>query len=487
MKRILGALLLSILSLVLAKPGSAVAAEVNSAALLMNGDDIARATLEMIAAAKQEVISVEFLMRQDEFSLFKMAALRAKARQGVRVIMQVDALHMMVEPAMIYHLQQEGIQVLLYNAFEWKNFFSVDSRDHSKLLVVDGSMMKTGDTNTGNEYVRFGDGHKMQSRDIFLTGPIARKARHYALQMTESDLATEPRLSLETPEKLAQQKASVERRKKWLQKIFKFLGVIIDAPDVLTKPRVDFFTPGQLSAAQAQLDQAEKAYENLRQQKNWHKPLEWLEEFKIPVEKATFLHDPVGKKGKSPGMDRSVSQMIERAQGSLTIVSPYLVIPQEEMAALVRAIARGVKVQIYTNSETSSDNGMTQASYEMRFSEIAQKLAGAEIYEYMGTDTWHAKMMLADGRHLIVMGYNMDYRSKKLNMETGQYVQSEALVRQMTNRLDLDREQFLLVAQNGKILPAKKTANSCSQIFISGGLSSTFMKKTMLKAIESRL
>lgn len=180
-------------------------------------------------------------------------------------------------------------------------------RDHTKLLVKDGQIMKTGDTNTGNEYMGFGEA-----------------TRKIAMALAE--------------------------------------------------------------------------YYNFRTQKSWDAAMSWLSKAE-PVKNATFLHDPVGQKGYQPGMDRGVLEFMRSAKHELKIFSPYLILPSEEKRVIREALARGVKIEIYTNSVFSSDNYMTQSAYEMRLHEIAA-LGDIKIFEYQGPETWHGKVMVRDSSRL---------------------------------------------------------------------------------------
>lgn len=420
---------------------------------LIDGDEIARASLEMIQAARQEIISVEFLLRDDDYGRLKMALLREAARRGVEVIMQVDALHLLVKASLLYHLMEEGIKVRIYNEFSWSNIINIDSRDHSKLLVVDGQLMKTGDANSGNEYYNMGDGHHMLSRDIIVTGPAARKARQYGRQMFASPLVSIPKIRLGTKEEAQAQKQIYESTKKRNNAILHFLRINIDAPELLAKPAEEIVSREDVLQASKELDQALQDYQILRQQKGWGEPLKWIEGLR-KLKKATFLHDPIGQKGLKPGIEQAIVNFIKNSHSILYIVSPYLILTPLIREALEELVAKKVKIKIYTNSITSSDNKMTQIAYERRVQEIAS-LGDIEIYEYNGPETWHAKILIRDEEHIIITGYNIDWRSEILNMETGVYTKNKKLVKEVLQQLANDSNRFTLVAHHGRLTMKK--------------------------------
>ena len=97
---------------------------------------------------------------------------------------------------------------------------------------------------------------------------------------------------------------------------------------------------------------------------------------------------------------------ISRAQKSLYIFTPYLILDDSIRAALCQAALRGVDVRIVTPSVPDKKLvfRMTRANYG-----ILMK-AGVKIYEY-APGFIHAKSMLCDEEIGIVGTINLDYRS----------------------------------------------------------------------------
>lgn len=434
------------------------------ALLLSSGHEIARATLDMIASAESEVVSVEFLMRDDDFGRMKMALLWQKAREGKRVVMQVDALHFIVDPAYKKALMDAGVELRVFNKFELSKIHKVSMRDHTKLLVTDNRYLRTGDSNTGDEYVEWGDGHHMKSRDVFLEGEAAKGARHYAFQLYQSNEVSIPEVRLASEPEVAKQRAKVAASIRRNAAILKTLGIGLDAPDLLSAPKVELITETEAENAVAKLQEALNEYQEIRARLNWGEPMKWAEAA-IKVDRATFLHDPVGRKGQSPGLDRGVNLFIEKAQRNLTVLSPYLVLTTDNEVALKKALANGAKVEIGTNSLESSDNITVQSAYEYRAPEYAA-LGNVQLWEHNGPETWHAKMMTRDNQHVMVMSYNVDWRSMTTNMETAVYIKGKEFARRVQAQLDADRSEFTQVSEGGKLLPAKfASIRVCRDVF----------------------
>ena len=105
--------------------------------------------------------------------------------------------------------------------------------------------------------------------------------------------------------------------------------------------------------------------------------------------------------------------LIASAKNNLSITTPYFLPDQSLRKELVRAVQRGVKVQILVPGK-HSDHGMTRSSSRGLYGDLLK--AGAEIYEYQPAMI-HAKIMVVDGIWSVVGSTNLDQRSFGLNDE----------------------------------------------------------------------
>lgn len=106
-------------------------------------------------------------------------------------------------------------------------------------------------------------------------------------------------------------------------------------------------------------------------------------------------------------------QAIAEARESVHLSSPYMLPPPMLFFALEMAVARGVRVRLYTNGRAAEAAVLywAQRSYYRRLLQI-----GAEIYETK-QDYNHSKLLVVDSRTVIVGSANMDRRSAELNFE----------------------------------------------------------------------
>ena len=115
-------------------------------------------------------------------------------------------------------------------------------------------------------------------------------------------------------------------------------------------------------------------------------------------------------------------EMINRAEKTLYITTPYLILDELLRDSLALAAARGVDVRIVTPAipDKKAVFRLTRANYEVLLK------AGVRIYEYT-PGFMHAKMTLSDG-YAIVGSTNYDYRSLYLHFENMVYFKDEAAV-----------------------------------------------------------
>ena len=117
---------------------------------------------------------------------------------------------------------------------------------------------------------------------------------------------------------------------------------------------------------------------------------------------------------------------INAARKSILITNPYF-IPDDVMTdALLKAVARGVRVIILTPGEI--DSQLTYTASRSHYGRLL--LGGAQIFEYQ-TALLHAKTMVVDGTWATIGSTNFDNRSFALNQELNLTVYDAALARHL--------------------------------------------------------
>ena len=110
---------------------------------------------------------------------------------------------------------------------------------------------------------------------------------------------------------------------------------------------------------------------------------------------------------------RLFSALVQRAQHTLSLTSPYFVPDDSLLEAITTAAYRGVAVELFVSEQADQFMvGHAQASYYDALLE-----AGVRIYQYPKPTILHAKHFTVDDIVGIIGSSNMDYRSFGLDYE----------------------------------------------------------------------
>jgi putative cardiolipin synthase len=151
-----------------------------------------------------------------------------------------------------------------------------------------------------------------------------------------------------------------------------------------------------------------------------------------------------------------LARMVDAAQESITIQSPYLVASDAAIDLLRRAVARGVRVRINTNSLASTDNLMAFSGYRSQREQLLKM--GLEITEFQPEPAaqretlarlaaanktkpvaaLHAKTLVVDHRTVFIGTFNFDPRSANLNTEAGAIIHDTQLAQAVEQAIALD-------------------------------------------------
>lgn len=151
-------------------------------------------------------------------------------------------------------------------------------------------------------------------------------------------------------------------------------------------------------------------------------------------------------------------QLIGQARSELLIISPYFVPGQDMKQAFAAARARGVKIRVLTNSLASNDAPVAHVGYARHREELLKM--GIELYELRSEQTTfgtvfgsgssgggssatgesramlHSKVLVMDGRLLVVGSMNLDLRSQLQNTEIALLIRSDELSRVAGEQID---------------------------------------------------
>jgi putative cardiolipin synthase len=326
-----------------------------------------QARVDIIQQSQREVHALYFLARNDRIALGALALLRDARRRGVgSVRLIVDANFSHIPKAVLAHLRDEGVEVRVYHPMTLRHPNWVFRRMHEKVVVVDDARYITGGRNLADAY--FGLAKKNYvDRDVYVEGESAADANLHFEKVWASSHVADLRVRVSAREK----ERAAER----------------------------------LTTALKELEQS--GIVALDTGRNWS-------EGRKDVGEVRFLHDPQRSDG-GPRVGVRLAEILEAAEKSIVIESPYLVPSKTLRDLLERKVAEGVAVTVLTNSLRSCDGVLPQAGYIKYRRRLVR--AGIDVREYKGPDMLHAKSAVIDGRVVVVGSYNLDNRSQNLDTE----------------------------------------------------------------------
>jgi putative cardiolipin synthase len=370
--------------------------------ILDDPGDAAQARVDLIQQADREIHALYFLARNDRVTLTALALLRDARRRGVpSVRLIVDANFHRIPKAVLAHLRDEGVEVRVYHPFTLRHPSWLFRRMHEKVVVIDRERYITGGRNLAEAYFGMAKKKNYVDRDVYVEGASAADANHHFETLWAS-------------EHVARLKVHVTRREKE------------EAEDLLDRV-LDELSCGE-------------GFVKLDTGNDWS-------EGQRAVDAVDFLHDPV-EAAEGERLAVRLADLIESAETSIVIESPYLVPPRQLRQLLQKKLAEGVYVQIVTNSLRSTDGVLPQAGYLKYRRRLARM--GIDVREYKGPDPLHAKSAVIDGRIVLVGSYNIDPRSQNLNTEVMCVVEDEALAQELLESIDLHLQNAWRIHGNGR-------------------------------------
>lgn len=415
--------------------------------VLDTGEEALLARAWLADHARQTIEVQYFIWSADNIGILAAEALLRAAERGVKVRIIVDDLMIDApDESLLALARHPNIDIRIYNPKSSvgvplqkralnvaTDFRGVNQRMHDKTFIVDDRIAITGGRNMADEYFDYNQEYNFRDRDALVLGKAAQAMRESFEQFWGSQLSA-PVESLFDGIGLMQKSVQIDDAQ--IARVYRELHEYAG--------NRDNFAP----EVRAAIQDVPSSFARLAEQLAWG-----------DVE---FVSDIPGKNGNrfrlgGGGMTTAaLAVLVEAAQRSITIQSPYLVLSDEAAALFKRAIARGVKIRINTNSLASSDN--LQASSGYRNQRAALLKMGLEIYEYRpdpairrklhkraGGDpqrapifALHAKTMVVDSATTFIGTFNLDPRSQNLNTEVGVIVRDAALARSVESAIEAD-------------------------------------------------
>ena len=389
---------------------------------LSDASDALAARLKLIDVAQESIDLQYFLMKDDFIGEVFTAKLLEAADRGVRIRFLLDDIFTTTKDAKLVLLNQHPhIEVRLFNPISRRGFKSLNfladfkqanRRMHNKSFTVDGAIAVVGGRNIANEYFALNKGAEFFDFDLLTIGPIVSEIAksfdeywNYKKSLSVSDLDKLP--SEASVESMRQKVADMMQREGLaLSKKIEKTGLAQALAVAGVKP---FIGPSVLM-------------------------------YDYPSKLAT-------DESEFPEQLTLVGNLVEAlsaAQEKIVIVTPYFIPRKRALEFFSELIARGVEVEVITNSLSSTNHDPVHAHYAKYRKRLLK--AGVQLYETRKdaaqrfdssvpkniTSTLHTKLIFIDNRYVFVGSLNLDPRSVVINAEMGILIDSPKLVHEMT-------------------------------------------------------
>lgn len=383
-----------------------------------------------------------FIWSTDNIGKLAAEFLLSAAERGVRVRVLVDDLLIDADDKSLLALAaHRNVHIRIYNpnltvgvgfwervGNAFTGFRSVNQRMHDKTAIFDGVAGITGGRNMADEYFDFDHDYNFRDRDVLLLGKAVSDMTENFQEFWDSEFVHPVEALLEI-ERQAITAPEVEQHSR-------------DLHAYAVNPKN--FEPEIREA----IANASAFFPELLNAMSW--------------EDATFISDVPGKNTGESGLGgggESTQYLIDavrNAKFSISIQSPYLVMPEGGIELFEELVKRGVRIRISTNSLASTDNIQAFSGYHGQRSDLLE--AGVELYEFKPHPAiqdelieryprlaeknpifaLHAKSMVIDNKTVFIGTFNLDPRSANLNTEVGLLVDSKELAQQLTESIERD-------------------------------------------------
>ncbi|HDZ8927110.1 TPA: phospholipase D family protein [Aeromonas dhakensis] len=344
---------------------------------------------QLIRGARSRIQAQYYSWEEDSSGKLLLSELLHAAKRGVRVQLLIDDLYAGDNRFLEMVAHQPGIEVRLFNPFwlrGWRpltlllegllSFRRINHRMHNKLLLVDGSQAVIGGRNIGDRYFGLGGAPQFVDLDLACRGPLCQRVEQGFDQFWRSRWSHPIRRLLRRP----LQRAEVQVVNDFLLTLNEpQIAAVYDLPASL-------FDPEPIPLC-------------------WH------------AGRAEVWFDRPGKGLVSrPTTARLLWRKLADNQGTLHLVTPYLILTRGLRRRLRQQRQAGVTIDILTNSLASTDVPLVYGAYRRHRPWLIRQ--GIVLSELEGTSlSLHAKLILVGEEEALLGSFNLDPRSLLLNTE----------------------------------------------------------------------
>ncbi len=386
-------------------------------ALLNDGPTSLDWRLRAIDSATESIDLQTFLWTFDTVGALVLDHLVTAAERGVSVKLLVDDTFLLGEDEVLLEIAHHpNIEYRIFNPYKRREnafatrqalnlaeFHRLDHRMHNKAMIVDNRVAIVGGRNLADEYFGIHAVANFRDLEVAVGGPVVLDI-------------------------------SAEFDKYWNDR----WSVPIDALSHVNHTAADLDAARRIRDANVHIHAEQSVAGRLAAWRD-------LVDKAVDGEATLFADDPPEENPAEPGeapvqLAHALTRMFDAAQEEILIVSAYLIPTPELEGAVERAVGRGVRIRMLTNSIRSNNHLTAHSAYRKHIRQLLEN--GAELHEvridaddrniYMLAPVeekqlaLHAKALVIDNDKVFIGSANLDPRSLRINTEMGLLIESEA-------------------------------------------------------------
>jgi phosphatidylserine/phosphatidylglycerophosphate/cardiolipin synthase-like enzyme len=449
------------------------------------GKDALLARIHLIRSAKKSIEVQTYIWANDEVGQLVFMELLRAARRGVNVRIIVDQITVTAAPALIAQLASAhaNLEISLYNPIfsEGKSstltvvkgalfsFRKLNQRMHNKLFIVDDSIAIVGGRNIENKYYDYDPIFAFKDRDVLVMGPAAKQAADSFDQYWNNEVVVKAIYLSDVGAELVKLRENGK-------------------PPSLDAPDVSLF---------ADLRSIADSY-SICSERPQCRPFR--------VGRVEYTADHPGKSAaetpeKYENISSTMAQVLDSAQKSVTIQTPYLIMSKTALRKLrkMRKKKPDLTFTVSTNSLAATDLYFIYAQtyrqkkqfvkdlgfnlYELkpfpgdarflipRYDQLRAHKGPEELLVSSESDNalpvqregprigLHAKSIVIDNEIAIIGSHNLTPRSIAFNTENAMIIRDEAFARELEQNILRDT-----LPQNSWVIAKKETIPLLSHV-----------------------
>lgn len=392
-------------------------------ALIESTEDAISVRLDLIEDAEHQIDFAYYRWSEGKVSNLMLGSILEAADRGVQIRILLDGLVQLSNTGQLINDVFKGfkahpnIDLRIYEPFNPLNPIAWNHRMHDKMMLVDQEFALTGGRNIQDRFYLDDLAEKDLVRD-----------REVLVYHEDSNEPTAIEDMTQYYNQLWNYQYTTEKYQKLSQKDeAKGLKHLADLRVNHPKNKRSFL---------------EKHFPMLESKK-------WAD-LTLPTKSVSFVSNDLGRFNQKPKAFEEILTLAEEADESVFIQSPYFIPSRRMLNELDKFQLSPEHTTLFTNSEAVSPNLAAISAYSLRRPILTN--SGADVVEFQGPGSSHAKSAIFDERISVVGTFNIDPRSAYINTESMVIIDSQEFAEELKGAIGEDFDHSLVVAADGEYL-----------------------------------